>query len=398
MARSLGWLLSLVWLLANAAGCSNTTIKQQPARLVGELGMNDVSILFPLPDSGRLDDLLAADTQAAHGELLPRSWFSQVPDLLGTDDAEAQYARLRVVSVRFDPCFPSLQLGPSPNCRFQVRLVLSPLQDDAGEVRAQDAAVHLFYELSAPEFSELLGALLEAKRQAAPTEPTAPLSVQPTLAAEGLSGPFAQRLRALLIEHVGASRLSRMTFTTVSEAGNSWSFGGFDLVDGELIPVGIASSDITLQVFENTASDPLDFAGGVSPPLPSPSESLNPLYDSAIASNLSEPELWPLYEALLRIENPERHSPESVDCVSCHTAGPARGWVERHAPFAERTSELRYASSFELGDYPAIDDTTRVLRAFGYDGARHAISQRVVNDSAAVASYLNEQVLAAPRK
>jgi hypothetical protein len=162
------------------------------------------------------------------------------------------------------------------------------------------------------------------------------------------------------------------------------------------MPVAILDSSVTQQTFTNNPlADPLAFSGSVTPALAGAPEDLSPLYDSATASTLSEDELWPLYESTLRIENPERHSPDSVDCVSCHTAQPARLWLERNTALADRPTDLRYSSDFDLTVDP-IDDTTSVLRAFGWLDTRPAISARVAHESAAVASYLNAQVLQQP--
>lgn len=366
--------------------------------LKGELGANDVSILFPLPAAGAIDQLLAPTDDGGRGELLPLKVFEHAPELTPYDDEAGQYAALRVVSVRVDPCFPSLVGAPRPGCRFQVRLVLQPLYVDAGVLRAEDAAVHVFYELPAGELVALLADLLRLKEGSAPLPTHAPLSVHPTLASEGLSGPYATGLRTALLSRIGAERLTRMTFMQLGGERDAWTFGGFDFADGVATPIGILDSAVTRETFSNDpVADPLSFSGGVTPELVGAPEDFDALYDSAAASLKSEDELWPLYEAILRIENPDHHSPESVDCVSCHVAQPARLWLERNTSLAARSTELRYTSAFDLTLQDPVDDTTSVLRAFGWLDARPAIAARVVHESAAAASYLNERVLEPPR-
>jgi hypothetical protein len=382
------------WLAALVIACSST--EQNPnaghGSLVGELGANDVSILFPLPESGQIDQLLAPSALGEHGELLPRAVFEHAPELTLYADKAGQYDVLRVVSARVDPCFPSLVGAPSPSCRFQVRLVLQPIYEDTGQVYAEDAAVHVFYDLPSGDFIELLSDLLELREH--PLQ--APLSVQPTIASEGLSGPYATALRAAFLSKLGAARLTRMTFMQLGGERNAWTFGGFDLTGGTATPVAILASTVTEQTFSNdTIGDPLSFSGDVSPALAGAPEDLSPLYDSATASQAGDVALFALYESILRIENPDRHSPESVDCVSCHTAQPARLWLERNTALATQPSAERYTSAFDLTVDP-IDDTTSVLRSFGWFETRPAITARVAHESAAVASYLNERVLARP--
>jgi hypothetical protein len=354
--------------------------------------MNDVSILFPLPAAGQLDRLLTPTSKGAHGELLPFSVFEHAPELTLYADKAGQYAALRVVSVRVDPCFPSLVDAPNPSCRFQVRLVLQPIYEDAG-VYAEDAAVHVFYDLPAGDFIDLLADLLEL--QSVPKN--APLAVHSSIANEGLDGPSATGLRATLLAHIGANRLTRMTFMQLTGKKNAWVFGGFDFDGATATPIAILNLGVTEQTFTNNPlGDPLGFAGSVTPSLTGAPEDLSPLYDSATASQSDDDTLWPLYESALRIENPTRHSPESVDCVSCHTAQPARLWLDRNTALGTKPSEFRFTSSFDLTVPAPIEDTTSVLRAFGWLGTRPAVSARVVNESAAVASYLNEQVLVQP--
>jgi hypothetical protein len=379
------WVGALVLL---AFGCSSTSNEpnQPPVSLEGELGANDVSILFPLPASGQLDTLLSPKSAGAQGELLPFSIFEHAPELTLYADRAGQYAALRVVSARVDPCFPSLVNAPNPNCRFQVRLVLQPVFDDAGVVSAEDAAVHVFYDLPAGDFIYLLADLLKVKSS---LDLHAPLGVRP---AEEIAG-----VQGALLAHIGASRISRMTFMQLSGKRNVWNFGGFDFQGETATPIGILNSEVMEQSFTNNPlSDPLAFVGGVTPALQDAPEDLSPLYDSAAASQKPQAELWSLYESALRIENPNSHTPESVDCVSCHTAQPSRLWLERNnVAFATDASPERFTSAFSLTVDP-IADTTSVLHAFGWLDTRPAITARVANESAAVAAYLNDRVLEKP--
>ena len=112
--------------------------------------------------------------------------------------AEDTLVRLRVVCTRFDP-------------KGQIRVVLQPLIVTDGVLGAQDAAVHVFYDLDAATTRQL------ASQLTAPHEATA------------LARDFAAR---------GA--LSRVTFLRNTDVkGNGWTFGGFDIKDGASAPISV---------------------------------------------------------------------------------------------------------------------------------------------------------------
>ncbi len=361
--------------------CSSTSPRDVPRELTGHVGMNDVSVLFPLPAVGELDRLLSPSSLGGHGELLPSDVLQHLP-------SETKPEHLRVVAARLDPCFPSLAQGPSPECRFQVRLVLQPLLAIEGEVRAEDIAVHAFYELSPGGFVDLLAELLTVVPRGNDPD-TGPLRVQPDLLDDG-------RVQAAWLDAVGSELLVRVTFMTSEPDARRWTFGGFDLAGDSATPMVIGNTGATQQSFENTPSDPSDFAATVAPPpVGSPVDS-TVLYDSQSAKGLDDAALWKAYESVLRIENPDSHSSETLDCVTCHTAEPARRWLERNAAFASKQSPLRYESTFDLSVQDPFAETS-VLRAFGWHGSRPAISTRTVHETAAVASYLNRWVVRAAR-
>ncbi len=386
--RALAFLLCF-----SALACSNVTAKSNAtAKLHGRLGMNDVSILFPLPPSGRLDSLMSARTAAAQGELLPYADFQLAPRLTPAHDRAQDYQHLYVVAARIDPCFPSLDAAPSPSCRFQVRLVLQPIYDEGGKVVAADAAIHAFYDLPVSDFLTLVGQLLDAQQAAAPLPSQAPLGVQPTLRAEGLDGPYATGIESALLSVVGKERLTRMTFAALGAQDHAQTYGGFDFGPDGAKPLAILDPGLTQQTFDNASQDDLAFEATVLPALADPPEDLGPLLDSASAEKLDDAAKWSLYQSTLRIENPGYYSSESMDCVSCHAAQLARRWLERNGDFATRPSKYRYQSDFDLSDAAAFDDT-RTLRAFGWQGDRPSINTRVVHETAAVAAYLNRQLL-----
>lgn len=369
-------------------GVSSLYYQRVEVRLtpVDALHLNDVSILVPLPAADDLEALLAPQTAGAHGALLAPARYAALPRLHVFQSPEETYARLRVVALRLDPCFLTDAM-----CRRQLRLTMQPLSVDPfdGAVRADDAAVHLFYDLAEPDFAALVDAL-RAATAAAATSTAGPLRVHPILAQEGPRGAFAAALRDAVLQAAGDQTLSRITFMQLQNFNvNEWVFGGFEVDGAALLPIDIIDAGSTRQRFINVilASEE-DFVASVDPPaLGTDDHSL--LFNSDGARGAGEAAVAAAERAALRIENPDVHSTETVSCVACHTATPARLWTERALGRDSAGHPDRYTAAADL---TLTSETTRVpgsLRAFGYLHRRVAISQRTVNESAAVAAALN---------
>jgi len=97
------------------------------------------------------------------------------------------------------------------------------------------------------------------------------------------------------------------------------------------------------------------------------------------------------YDAALVIENPTLKSVEQESCVSCHTTLPVRRWAEATLGLSAQDRPQRFESSFDLSltANPEVSASPSMFRAFGYRGQEVGISQRTVNESAAVAEFLN---------
>ena len=110
-----------------------------------KLQMNDISVLLPLPTSpGELAAMVSPTAAANGGVLLPQT-------IVPVDATGIDYARLRVVAFRFDPCFGPTDPAADPSlCQNQLRIVFQPLALDATtqQAFADDIAVHAFYSLT----------------------------------------------------------------------------------------------------------------------------------------------------------------------------------------------------------------------------------------------------------
>lgn len=350
-------------------------------------GMTDLSILFPMPSSSeQMDALIAATDEGPSGVVFPASYFELMPQLsFNFPDKPSEYAGLRAIAARLDPCFPALE---GETCRAQLRLVMQPIADVDGQLLASDAAVHLFFELSQEEFTGLLGDMTRAQSA---EDAAGPLAVHPAMKSEGLDGEAAQKILASMRAYAGESRLSRATFMQLGGQGNVWFFGGFEIADGAGTPIGIAGGDVLQQRFENNAFiDPQDFFGLVDPVIPP--DDFSVFYESKTARGETDDALWPAYEAALRTQNPDFHTPESVACVQCHTANAALEWADRNTDLESRESEARFTSDLDLTQPSNLfRDRSMTVRAFGYQDREPAVSKRTIFETARLVEFTREQ-------
>ncbi|HEX7839077.1 MAG TPA: hypothetical protein VF469_16480 [Kofleriaceae bacterium] len=221
-------------LVACSAGASaehvRTGHEAMVETMVGRaLGMNDVSILLPLPRDVATPVLAAL---AGRGALLvDRGWFDALVTAGGdiaprTGDPLA-FDDFQIVAVRFDLCDRSA-IGPCPpDAQGRLRLVLQPLYTRAGSTFAHDVALHAFYPIPASEVGGVVGELRRLSRiQREP--PGAPLAVSPAAAA-GDAGYLAG-LRTLVLRYARAENLVRLTVIgqVADSAAFAWIFRGVD--------------------------------------------------------------------------------------------------------------------------------------------------------------------------
>lgn len=291
------------------------------------LSQNDVSILMLLPKPDSLDLLLKPSIAANFGQLLPKSIFSHLPNLdLG--DQDKLFENLRVVGVRIDPCF--FQFASPEVCQAQIRLVWQPVGITGdGRASAEDCAVHTFYNIEKNEFSSLVADLESLKDQSGSTAANESLNINPTLQSLGLESVYAKHLFKLLLRNTGESRLSRITFMQLTGSGNVWTFGGFNVVAGSLQKMSVARVNNETQTFSNgvLGAIPNYFSGDISP-APNGPDTLNLLIrNSSVIATSDKDAVTESTLSAAQIENPLNHNANNTDCVSCHTAQPARLWA-----------------------------------------------------------------------
>ena len=345
------------------------------------LGMNDVSILVPLPEQTR-NPTLAAITGITPGvELVPRDAFQRIVTTPG--DVLEGYERFHVVAVRFDLC-DRPDPGPCPpGLDGRVRLVLQPLDPQHGTAR--DVALHAFYPIPAAELGVVVDELRAlAEIQNAPLK--APLGISPALAAGPERARYAGRLRELVARYAAGTKLTRLTLFAqhAISAALNWRFRGVErqgsgFKDMVIPDVRAAEQRTILEGFSSYATEPV----ADSPP------GFVMALDEQMFSAGTPATRRQALGALTEVLDPTRRAPETVQCVACHvsTLLTARRSVAASANPA--TLPGRYTSSYNLSISNGIATTNeRSLRAFGWVIREPAISQRVINETAQVLSEI----------
>lgn len=375
--------------LAACFGCGSATPSASPstattptaAVAVRSLATNDVSVLFPL---GR-GDLWAASMPARAGQpLLPKSAVDLAgrPVIRELQGPDATYAGLRVVSLRFDPCFSG-----NP-CYPQIRLVLQGLS--ANGASAFDGAFHALYNLTPDEFAAVTAKLKVLAALSPENDGVTRLEVSPSLLAQGMTGAYASGLRDLVVQYIGAPNLAKLTFMTrAAGGGDRWDFGGFNLKDfqpGGAFPIaGLDGSTLLQTVREGGGGGGRGggpggaqaYAYNVTPdPLRG---ELALVLNSATAQNTAPADRQRAMDALTRVENPALESPDTVDCAACHLANRVRGHLQTTFSLS---SSLSYSGSAEAARLiGGAERDNENLRAFGYFNDQPAISQRAANET-----------------
>jgi hypothetical protein len=377
--------------------------------------VNDVSFLFPYPQKGEGSLLIGMKRSTPSGEraLLPEEVFNllgrqemQVGYMIETFGRDKLYPALRVISARIDPCFDSHDASLESHCVRQVRLSVQPVVPESWDPASgtypvddpqsgyfiNDASLHLFFPLDDAAFVKLLLGLRELKVQ---NTENAPLSVHPVMKREGLGGPFAARLKELLLEACEGSHLSRMTMMSTGRTNNwFWHILEPD-AQGRWVTknipgttpqrIGDGFTQFVRQGDDHDGS-PLD-----SPLFP------DAFLKSTNIPQLSEAQFLAGMDQLEKIQNPELLTTSEVNCSSCHVAGNTLGHaVARRGlsatPRTPSTFTPPPGQNVTLADETSFSGSN--VHALGWVGTKAGISQRAVNESARVASFLGSEAFA----
>ncbi|HEY0484101.1 MAG TPA: hypothetical protein VGD37_41565 [Kofleriaceae bacterium] len=373
-------------LVACSAGAPPRRAPHGDAAMVGRpLGMNDVSILLPLPrDIGR--PMIAA-LDARGGAVVDRRSFDTLVtvhgDIAPRTGGAITFDDFQVVAVRFDLCDRSA-IGPCPpEATGRLRLVLQPLYARAGLTFAHDVALHAFYPIPAAEMSGVIDALRRLSR-IRPDPRAVPLSVSPAATAGDVR--YLDGLRALVLRYARAVNLVRLTVIgqVADSAAFAWIFRGLDRDGDELVPMvipGIASTQQTVQLAGGDtvyrAAPMADFPSGFA------LATNGPRFRAATSG-----QRWSSLAALTELQNPTLHDTTDTQCIGCHLATFLTARRAAASGIQPSTLPGWFASPRAQSVHTLADADPRVVRAFGWAGNVPAISQRVANDTAQVLSEI----------
>lgn len=345
------------------------------------LGMNDVSILLPLPASPAAPVLARLDDRDA---LIDRATFAAVVrDDLGPKAGEpAARADYHIVALRFDLCDREQVGACAPGAEGRLRLVLQPVVVRRGELITLDVALHAFYPIAADELPAMVRALRGlASRSRAPLD--APLGVS----AAAKDPAYASALRDAVLRYARAERLVRLTVIGQhhESAAFAWTFRGVDRIAGQLRPIAIPGVATDAQTVQLAGGDTVYDA---HPVVDAPAGFALALNGPRFAAASSEDRTAAL-GALLALQDPRHHETGNTQCLACHVVDFLA--VRRAAALGVelRTVDGRFAAPYNLAVDSIARRDPRVVRAFGWATDAPVISQRVANDTAQVLAEID---------
>ena len=368
-----------------------------------ELGMNDISVLIPLPKNElEMKSLLSAQNKISdHStiELMPENVFKFLPVLIPTINQLQLYNNnLKVIALRFDPCFTE---GFSPTaCQSQIRLVWQPVifkSDHNGNLKPStiDAAIHSFYNLDAIKWKALMSEI----NLISVTDIKLPLQIHPTILSQGLDGIYWNQLKKIILKYANKDNLIRATAMTV-RMDRVWGFQGVDLKDNQWTAIEIPTlkilnrpeAKVTSQAFflePESLLDLTEFKGGASLLEINNQSWFRLLSDSKkYGETQTENEIKVALGLAYNLENPKKHNPGTIDCVSCHLAQTIRLWGSEKFKTWDFNqlfkSEIYQNKNIDLKNTSVNPANTNRARAFGYFDDEPIISQRIINETAQI--------------
>ncbi len=365
----------------------------------GIVGTTDVSILYPLPIAGASTAFVRPAERGNHGDLFPRSMFERVMQdnngrldsfpspLTAAWDTPSGYDQLALVSVRLDPC-----AARGSTCTSEIRLVFQALYEQPltapapRGTAALDGAIHVTYDVPAEELVVALKQILTLKAANGGVADQV-LGVHPILAAQGLGGPFASGLRQLILEHLGADRIARVTsFDHHNNDEDGWAFRNFVPENSGLRVQTIPPSNVNAAQFvvgsQAVSQDPLTTRATVD------GVSVDDVSLLLAHSSPGAPALAAAFEAAVRVQNPATHTSETLECATCHLA---EGAVRIGKGVHGLTTANAFTHPRNLG-YTTQSTSVTNLHAFGYLERSISIMQRTANESVVVATAMEEKL------
>lgn len=363
----------------------------------GLIEPGDISILFPLPASSAelADDSLSAASTGSRGVLFPSAIYDTIPPISGSSGdikvgthGDALWQDLHVVAVRVDPCFAALAPDPhGEDCNPNMRLVFQEVRaQGSGRTSAFDSALHVFYRINRDEVFAFAHAV-SALRQANASDGAR----HPLILGQQASSALARGVRALILRYAGGDNLTRVTALSGTDPGFTWSFRGVDVAANGTVAPMIIPTLPELSTEQQLHSGFSDEPHALFSPPSTHADNFEGLSNAKTATTLSAEARATAFAGVVRIHNPSRHTPDTIDCASCHFSGAASSYAEAQFGLIEREHPDAFHSEATV---PTLEPFVEAdggfnVHAFSYFSTSAGINQRTVNETAALVAYMN---------
>lgn len=351
------------------------------------LEANDVSVLWPVPETGALP--------SGYLKLFPKSGergpgVPSAARVLYENGFHADLPRnlvestVAIVALRLDPCAPRAS-GP---CKPELRLSAQPLDE-----QFDDAATHLIYELSSADLTQIVSDLRRLKA-ASPTSTSGPLRVHPGLLAAGSNTPYWRAWNDFVLKWATAPRLARLTLNSFGL--DNWFFRGVarsDDWDSDKFRIPGLPTDAHAQSWiQQAPHEGLNDPTGTISPLPS--SHFNALLAKGVDPR--SPALKAPLALVGTFMHPSRRTPANSDCVSCHLAPQTALYYEARGANFGPSTDYAPPAGFDAAVVvdPRLKGNLSNTILFGWHRARPkaiaSIAKRVVFETAEALRAMGE--------
>jgi hypothetical protein len=169
-------------------------------------------------------------------------------------------------------------------------------------------------------------------------------------------------------------------------------FSGFDVVNGQAVLANLPTLNEHVQTLGIFQAPPFDTISPIGTD-PDDITALQPNLGGD-GSNITPAEASRALLASFRIENPQVHDPKTVDCASCHLSSVTRITLNQFG-FMTPTPNAAFSSPRWNLTATAARADNDFLQNFSYQPGgllKPSIRQRVVNDAALSADYVNQNL------
>ena len=361
--------------------------------------MNDLTVVYPLAKSASEFSAMVPATN-----LLPKAIYTaRFPDPapgptpIGSD-TRMTYDSLRLVALRVDPCFAQIgPITPTTQCDNQIRLIFQSLPSDGSA--AIDGAVHVFYRVTRAELVSAIKEMIALRKANGQTTAMGALKPHPLLVKQGLDGEFGKGLRAIVEKYATPAKLIRFTHFQSSNLQTVWNFSGFDVT-------GTTTKAMVIPTLPDSATGVGFFQGFASPmkggftPESTHADSVAILANVDKARAATATARQKAYDGALRIENPAFHSPNTIDCASCHVGQAARLLIGDDVLGLSATGnpnlfqrDPKFVSATSMKQTTSVRNQPLNVHMLSYRNDKLMIGQRVINETASVVAYVNGVLL-----